>query len=416
MNWIQRIKKVFKRDRRERGTVAGSAVLGFTSFVLAAGLAIDVSHMYLTGGELQNAADASAIAAASVLNGDESGLTSAIAAAKATKNKFEFANQIADFESWNVRFGKNVGDLTNGDGYNYLEARAIADKIRFVKVLIPDKSIPVPFAQVALGSNMVNISRSSVAGFSAGLQVLCDSIVPLSVLQDPVTKAPLDIVGNCPNNYEFTKGCQYVIRRGSNGGGNGNGNNNTGFVSPGNFLILALGASRGGNDARAGVAGSASGCFKPGDCVGTQTGIEAGPIKQGLDTRFGNYGAGLDASVFPPDVNVKENITYAEYLQQWDMKQLGLWTNSSKWEAPSTGTGRVGRRIIVVPVINVNQYDNGNDTVCISHFAAFFLQKRQSGSGDLYAEYITTKVQVTDGYFSGGSTSDNQFSMPVLYK
>lgn len=410
MNWIQRKQQALRFNRRERGTAAATAALGLATFLLAAGMAIDVSHLYLSGGELQNAADASAIAAASVLNGDESGLTSAISVAKATKNKYEFAKEIADFETADVRFGKNVGDLTNGNGYSYLEARALADKIRFVKVLIPNKSVSVPFASLALGSDFVNLSRSSVAGFSAGLQVLCDSIVPLSVLQDPVTKAPIDVVGDCPNNYEFTKGCQYIIRRGSNG------NNNTGSVSPGNFLILALGASRGGNDARAGVAGSAAGCFKPGDCVGTQTGIEAGPIKQGLDTRFGQYASGLDANIFPPDVNVKEGITYAEYLQQWDYKQLGLWTSSSKWEAPNTGTGRVGRRIIVVPVINVNQYDNGSGTVCISHFAAFFLQKRQSGSGDLYAEYITTKVQVTDGYFAGGSTNDNQFSMPVLYK
>lgn len=410
MNWIQRLQQVIKRGGRERGTAAATATLGFTSFLLAAGLAIDVSHMYLTGSELQNAADASAIAAASVLNGDQSGLTSAINAAKGTKNKFEFAKEIADFDSWDVRFGKNIGDLTNGDGYSYWDARGIADKIRFVKVLIPNKAIPVPFAQMALGSNYVNISRSSVAGFSTGLQVLCDSIVPLSVLQDPVTKAPIDVVGDCPNNYQFTKGCSYIIRRGSNG------NNNNGSVSPGNFLILALGASRGGNDARAGVAGTASGCIKPGDCVGTQTGVEAGPIKQGLDTRFGEYSSGLTADVFPPDVNVKEGITYAEYLQQWDMKQLGLWTNSSKWQAPNTGTGRVGRRIIIVPIINVNQYDNGSGTVCISHFAAFFLQKKQGGSGDLYAEYITTKVQVSDGFYAGGSSNDNQFSLPVLYK
>jgi hypothetical protein len=408
--WKRQARPQDQRTRRERGTAAVTATLGLTSFLLAAGMAIDVSHMYLTGSELQNAADASAIAAASVLNGDASGLTSAINAAKDTKNKYEFAKEVANFDSWNVRFGKNIGDLTNGDGYSYWDARAIADKIRFVKVLIPNKSIAVPFAQMALGSNYVNISRSSVAGFSAGLQVLCDSIVPLSVLQDPVTKAPLDVVGNCPNNYQFTKGCTYIVRRSSNSGGN------AGMVSPGNFLVLALDASRGGSDSRAGVAGSASGCIKPGDCVGTQTGVEAGPIKQGMDARFGDYASGMDATIFPPDVNVKEGITYAEYLDQWDKTQLGLWTSSSKWQAPSIGTGRVGRRIIILPVVNVDQYDNGSGRVCISHFAAFFLQRKQSGSGDLYAEYITTKVQVSDGFYAGGSSTDNQFSLPVLYK
>ncbi len=407
MNLINKLKQQLPiRNKRERGTVAGTAALGFASFVLAAGLAIDVSHMYLTGSELQNAADASSIAAASVLNGDESGITQAVNVALATQNKFEFGKDSATFARTDVKFAINVG----GTYYSEAEARAVADKIRFVKVLIPNKSIGVPFAQVALGANTVALSRSSTSGFSAGLQVLCDSIVPLSAIQDDITKAPLDVDPQCPNKWAFTPGCKYVIRRGSSG-------NNSGWVSPGNYLILALGASRGGTDARAGVAGSASGCFKPGDCVGTQTGIETGPIRQGLDTRFGNYGSGLTSTIFPPDVNVRNDITYAQYLEEWDRKQLGLNNNPSRWAAPPNGlVGRVGRRIIVIPIINVRQFNNGNDTVCIDHFAAFFLNQEINGNGDIYAEYITTKVQVTDGYFAGGSDTDNQFSMPVLYR
>ncbi len=407
MNLINKLKQQFlKRNKRERGMVAATAALGFASFVLAAGLAIDVSHMYLTGSELQNAADASAIAGASVLNGDEAGITLAVNTAIATQNKFEFAKDLATFTRADVTFAKNVG----GTYYSEASARGIAGQIRFVKVSIPNKSIGVPFAQVALGQDTVAISRTSVAGFSAGLQVLCDSIVPLSAVQDDITKAPLDVDPQCPNKWAFTPGCKYVIRRGSNG-------NNTGWVSPGNYLILALGASRGGNDARAGVAGSAAGCFKPGDCVGTQTGIETGPIKQGLDTRFGNYGSGLTATIFPPDINVKENISYQDYLDELDKVQTGGNHTGARWQVPGNGlTGRVGRRIIIIPIINVRQFNNGNDTVCIDHFAAFFLNQSIQGNGDIYAEYITTKVQVTDGYFAGGSDADNQFSMPVLYK
>ncbi|MBI1765688.1 MAG: hypothetical protein HYR56_30155 [Acidobacteria bacterium] len=406
MNLAQWIRQRREQGKKERGTVAVTAILGFTSFILAAGLAIDVSHMYLTGSELQNAADASAVAGASVLNGDESGVTLAVNTALATQNKFEFAKDLATFTRADVTFAKNVG----GTYYSEASARSIADQIRFVKVSIPNKSIGVPFAQVALGENTVAISRSSVAGFSSGLQVLCDSIVPLSAVQDDITKAPLDVDSQCPNKWAFTPGCKYVIRRGSNG-------NNTGWVSPGNYLILALGASRGGNDARAGVAGSAAGCFKAGDCVGTQTGIETGPIKQGLDTRFGNYGSGLTSDIFPPDVNIKESISYQDYLDELDKVQTGGNHTGARWQAPGNGlTGRVGRRVIVIPIINVRQFNNGNDTVCIDHFAAFFLNKSIQGNGDIYAEYITTKVQVSDGYFSGGTDQNNQFSIPVLYK
>ncbi|MBI1765689.1 MAG: hypothetical protein HYR56_30160 [Acidobacteria bacterium] len=390
---------------------AVSGALGMVSFVLAAGLAIDISHLYLAGSELQNAADASAIAGASVINGAASGITSAVNVALATQNKFEFAKDTATFSRADVQFSKNVG----GPFYSEETARGMADQIRFIKVTIPNKAIPVSFAQVALGANSVNVSRSSVAGFSKGLQVLCDSIVPLSVVQDPVTQAPLDIVGSCPNTYEFTPGCRYVVRRGA--GGNGNGNNGSGFISPGNYLILALGASRGGADARAGVAGSAAGCFKVGDEVGTEPGVTAGPIKQGLGTRFGDYQAGLSSTTFPPDLNVKEGITYAQYLSALDDYYRGLTPSASIWTAPDD-PGRVGRRIIVIPVINKNEYDNGRGTVRIAKFAAMFLQTRvaNGNGGDISAEFITHKVQITDGYFSGGTDADNQFSIPVLYK
>ncbi len=418
-------------NKRERGTVAITGTLGMIVFVMAAGLAIDISHLYLAGSELQNAADASAIAGASMLDGSATGVTLAVDAALATQNRYEFGKQVATFTREDVRFAVNFSDFNSG-GYQEGAARAIADKIRFVNVIIKDKPIDVPFAGIALTSNssnssgqtmaaptrgvtlgdtgtgsgtatpprVVSLSRQSIAGFSSGLNVLCDSIVPLSVVQDDVTRAPLDVDAACPNQWEFTPGCKYIVRRGSNGNGQ------TGSISAGNYLILALTASRGGSDARAGTAGNAAGCYKPGDIVGTEPGITAGPIRQGLDTRFGDYASGLDAAVFPPDLNVKENITFAQY-------QSGL---AAYQQAPNI-TGRHGRRIIIIPVINLREYDNGRDTVKIYKFAAFFLQKRVDGGngGDIWAEYITMNVQVNDGYISGGD-GKTQFSMPVLYR
>ena len=64
--------------------------------------------------------------------------------------------------------------------------------------------------------------------------------------------------------------------------------------------------------------------------------------------------------------------------------------------------------------MNSKSKEYGRDTVKIYKFAAFFLQKRVD-SGDIWAEYITIKVQVNDGYITGGS-GDTQFSIPVLYR
>jgi Flp pilus assembly protein TadG len=498
MKWVlwDRLVRRTKREGKERGSVSIIVALGMTVFLLCAGYAIDISHLYLAGAELQNAADAAAIAGASALNGYATGITAAVDAALATPNRYEFGKEVATFTRADVKFAVNLVDFSNGGGYSEAGAQGIADRIRFVNVLIRDKPIsvafigevlsngaanlaavnngvtanssgagakdkggsgllsrqtvigfsaglsalcsvvmPLPVVQgiadkirfvnvavhdnagsvpligTALGSDAaklaaigaatssgsVSLSRQAVSGFSSGLNVLCDSIVPLSVVQDDVTHAPLDVDADCPNKWEFTPGCKYIVRRGSNGNGSG-------LVSPGNYLILALGASRGGSDARAGVAGNAAGCFKPGDEIGTETGINAGPIQQGLNTRFGDYGAGLDATIFPPDLNVKEDITYAQF-------RGGL---SAYQQSPNV-PGRVNRRIIIIPVINVREYDSGRGTVRIHKFAAFFMQKRVTGNGDIWAEYISMKVQVNDGYITGGD-GNTQFSIPVLYR
>jgi len=384
---------------QERGTVSAVAALGMMSFLLFAGLAIDVSHLYLAGGELQNAADASAIAGAASLNGFPSGVTNAVDRALATQNKFEFGKSTATFARSNVRFAVNLGDFAAGSSMDEAAARAVADKVRFIQVLIPNKSISVNFASLALGTNQVNLSRTSVAGFSAGLQQLCNSIVPLSVIQDPVTQAPLDIVGSCPNTYEFTPGCTYIVRRGSNG-------QDSGYVSAGNFLILAFGGN-GGAEVRLGVAGNPSGCYKPGDWVSTEPGITAAAVRQGMNTRFDDYVGQLDYTTAPPDMNVKGGITYQQYRSE----------QAAYYQAPAH-TGREGRRIIILPIINKNEYDQGRNMVKIHKFAAFFMRSKVSGGngGDITAEYITGKVQVADGSFTTGTSDETQFSLPVIYK
>ena len=196
--------KWWRTARRERGITAAVGALGMTAFLLAAGLAIDISNLYLTGSELQNAADASAIAGASVLNGSASGVTAAVNAALATQNKYAFGGQVATFGRSDVRFGKNIGDLTNGNGYDETTARGMANDMRFIKVTVPNKAVAMNFAQLALGQNNMYVSRTAISGFAKGLQVLCDTIVPLCIVQDPATHAPLNPVGACPSTDTFT--------------------------------------------------------------------------------------------------------------------------------------------------------------------------------------------------------------------
>ena len=54
--------------KRERGSVLATSAIGMLSLLLAVGLGIDISRFYLTKTELQNAADAAALAAVSALD------------------------------------------------------------------------------------------------------------------------------------------------------------------------------------------------------------------------------------------------------------------------------------------------------------------------------------------------------------
>src|SRR5689334_5053954 len=100
----------FRKARTQRGTAAAIAAFGLTVLTLAAGLSVDVSHLYLSGSELQNAADAAAIAGASRMNGFASGITDAVDKALLVQNRFEFSKEVATFSRSDVRFGVNSTD------------------------------------------------------------------------------------------------------------------------------------------------------------------------------------------------------------------------------------------------------------------------------------------------------------------
>ena len=76
-------------------------------------------------------------------------------------------------------------------------------------------------------------------------------------------------------------------------------------VGPGNFQLIQLGGS-GAAVVRENMAGSFNTCLAGGTTIQTQTGNEAGPVAQGLNTRFGQYTGPMSGqqSTYPPDVIV----------------------------------------------------------------------------------------------------------------
>lgn len=375
---MNRTQAQIKCDRKgERGTVLATAALSMLSLLLAAGLGVDISRFYLAKTELQNAADAAALAAASALNASSGGINEATDRAVEVMNKYDFNKTSIGIQRSNVEFAVNL------DGPYMSEASAapagVAKKIRFVRVTTPSSPITVTFAAMVLGSKR-DMSATATAGMSVPLN-LFTGYIPLSVIDD-------DIAVITPGNL-------YTIRSAP-------GNN----VSPGNYQILAIDGS-GASDDRIGLASGVKNLAGPGSIVSTKPGVSAGAVRQGINTRFDDYAGGLDPANYPPDTNIQEGITYAQY------------SNGVPADAPAH-PGVPGRRVVLIPIVKESEYDNGRDTVRIDRFGAFFLRSKASGGngGDIQAEYIGEAVNVGVGGYDPNlpGNAGPPITKPVLYK
>jgi len=345
------------------------------SILLAVGLGVDISRFYLTKTELQNAADAAALAAVSALNTSALGITKAADRAVASMNSYDFNKTGVSFPRGNVLFAKNLDGPYMSEG----SAQGQAASIRFVQVTTPNSPIGVSFAASVLGKSK-NLSATATAGLSVPLNKFCNWL-PVSVIDYGVPIVP---------------GQTYTFRAGS-----GN------MVSPGNYQILAV-AGSGGKDVRVGLSAGVDKCAAPGEVyeVDTKPGVTAGAVRQGLNTRFDEYQTSqVNPADMPPDNNIKENIDYDHYKVN----------NPTQ---PPKHKGADGRRVVVIPIVKQDQYDQGRNTVRFDRFGTFFLQTKvgNGNGGDLVAEYIDDIVIGQGGFDPNGAPVNGLMAVPVLYK
>src|SRR4030095_13232264 len=162
-----------KRRRSERGSVTVMTAVLMVGLVLALGLSIDVSRIYMVRTGLQNAADAAALAATRELNSGIGGLADAVIQAKAaaleankyginrtgaaganvTIAKVEFSTSLADDATWY--------DNTTANNV----PAGVEASIKYVRVTTQAASVGIIFAVKALGDTHVE-QRSAVAGMS----------------------------------------------------------------------------------------------------------------------------------------------------------------------------------------------------------------------------------------------------------
>jgi len=381
------------RAKSERGSVLVIASAAMLGVLLAVGLAVDISHFYLAKTELQNAADAAALAAASAINSNAGGIAEGTRRAVQAMNKYEFNKNNVQFTAANVVWAANL----DGPYLNSAAASApgVVDTIRFVQVTSEQSPVSISFASIVLGNNK-NMSATATAGLSIPLNNFC-GFIPLSVLiDDDLTK--------------LVPGQTYTIRAPA---GNG--------VSPGDYQILSV-LGPGGVDVGFGIGAGVDACAQPGQTytVDCKPGLTAGKVRTGLNSRFDDYGGSqLDPSLEPPDTNIKENINWSQYSANLGCGKTGMPVCDSQYVTPPSHPGVDMRRVVLIPLVKVSEFDQGRCTVRFTRFGAFFLQTKIGGGsgGNMVAEYIEDRLAIgKGGYDPNGGAGDPLLAVPVLYK
>src|SRR5688572_10979827 len=182
------------RRKNERGGVVAYTVMSALFLFLAVGLGVDLSHLYTVKAELQNAADAAALAGCTPLDEpDAEKIEEAVdrAIVVLNSNKHNFNNKqfiegedlaVEDLASLRqyVRFAVNLADFDTGNGLSEAAAAANPTNIRFVRVVTPEVPVNIFFSVPILGP-WRNMTARAVAGYSVpGNTRFC--ILPLTAV------------------------------------------------------------------------------------------------------------------------------------------------------------------------------------------------------------------------------------------
>src|SRR5689334_13151605 len=179
------MKRNPSQRKNERGSVLAYTVISVLFLFLAVGLGADLSHLYMVRNELQNAADAAALAGASaLLLPQEDRISSATQRAVDTlnKNKYNFSSQALDGVATHTEEAALVTFAVNLNG-TYVDAATAEGntKIRFVKVVTPTVNVNIFFSIPILGLAR-NMTATATAGLSNNLNVFCN-FLPIAVVE-----------------------------------------------------------------------------------------------------------------------------------------------------------------------------------------------------------------------------------------
>lgn len=286
------LQNVPSRHQRERGVAAIIVALSLAALVGFAGIVLDLGQLFVNKTELQNAADACALAAANQLVCDPSVgpcpasfLQDAEAAGifVAGRNTSDFQDRAVTILPADVKFhtaiGPNPAYLSVADG-------ASSDS-KFVMCTARSAPIAPRFMKVRSNFAPVRVEAHAVATLAPG-QTLCNSS-PIGVCAKNLT----------PPNYGYGTVGEWIVSQFNKGTG---GTDDSGLE--GNFRWVDFTPSAGGtSEVRDQLLGNSTVCgIKVGDEV-REEGVKQG-AKSAWNTRFGIYPNGANAegpSIVAPD-------------------------------------------------------------------------------------------------------------------
>ena len=385
--------RVNGRRRGEGGSIMVMTAILMVGLFLALGLAIDVSRVYAVRADLQNAADAAALAGARELNSGSGGINDAVTRASAIANSY--GPERSPITVAAVEFAVN----RDGPYVDQAAAAGAPANIRFVRVTTQAVNVPILFAVRALGDSDAETGQA-VAGKSVGINGICD-FFPIAVALTNPNPAP-----NTTMLLNFVQGT-----------------GSSATLSDRDYIILEVPDITGNGAPETAVlsAGLTNICASLNSTIEFKmtpsANLNNGPrqIEDGVNTRFniyaGGYGNALQPSTFPPDSNVQQNITFDQY------------SDRTAVTAPSPNApGQDDRRILIAPIVAPGTYSPPR-TVII-RWAAFFLKRRivnvnpcsTSGNcGALEVEWIDETLVIGRGTYDP-TVAETSLTIPVLYR
>lgn len=361
------------RDRKgERGSVLAISTIGMLAFLLMAGLSVDVSHFYTAKAELQNAADAAALAGASQLNSSAGGIKQAVTEGTKVLNKYDFKQNVT-IPSTAITFSSNL----NGTYVDQATAETNATAIRFVKVTIPPKPVGVFFAAIAIGTTK-NIGATATAGLSVGLTMNKFNAALAFIEPDasPLQKTLTYTLS--AKSWNSNAGNSYRVLEGGSGD----------MLLTGNIHVYDYPVAN----------------YRAQQLIDTDA---CRAVRIGFNARFGDYSPhpGGNTTNAPPDNITREDINYTQYRA---LQGSGTYDRTD---------GMNDRRVIFLPVAKSSAYNTSTRDMTSNKLGAFFIKKRVfSPACTIEVEYIGERMAVPVGEYRPGQVQANELAIPVLYK